>query len=621
MSLESIRNTTKGPIGMVIIGLIFISFAIFGISANIFTQTSDAVATVEGIEISRFEHDSRFQAAKRQFGNYFDQLYRTDAQVESFRRQILEQMIEEKVLQVAFSEKGARVSSAALKDAIQAYPIFQKDGKFDLATYNSQLAMRGYNDETFRELQSSDLLRQQIVSSLTDSEVALPFEAELRYKLDKQTRTGAYVEIKSDNFKEAVSVSDEEIQGYYDENQDEFRVPEKVIAEYVELSKEKLMSAMDVTDAELQEYYDNNKSNYVRPGPKLAAHILFDLEDPEAEQKAQSVYQQIKDGADFAEMAKQHSIDTDSAESGGELGWQNDGDLEPALNDALFALTVGEVSEPVKSEFGYHILKNLENGEDVVLELSEVKAEIIDTIKNERAEEVFYAKQQTLTDKAFEISDSLTEVAQELELEVLTTDSFPRTGGTGLAANPVFLEAVFSADVYQDGLNSEVVEVADFHVAVVRLKEKQPSFVKELAVVKQQIQDKLVNQKAGDKAKQLAQQLKQKLASNQSIEADLAENNLSWKDIEAINRNGTGLPVFVRKQLFSMQPSDTGTYDIASQNDATHALVKLTKVTMPEVKQDALASYQADSERYLGQAQLRAFVNQLKQKMDIKRKL
>jgi peptidyl-prolyl cis-trans isomerase D len=621
MSLESIRNTVKGPLGIVVISVIFFSFAIWGISANIFLSGSNAVATVDGVEITPQELEREVENSKRMFGNYFDQLYRTDEQLEQFRQSVLDQLINKKVLLINAKSEGARISNTELKESIQAIPNFQIGGKFDQTTYVNILAANNYTDARFRTIQADDLLRRQVQSIVGDTEIALAYEADLRYKLDKQKRSGRFVELKTTEFKKTVEVSEEEIETYFNDNQEQFRVPEKVIAEYLELSQEKLKSKIEVTDQEALEFYQQNSQEYVKPGPRKAAHILIISEDDDAvaKQKADEVYAQLEAGAEFAELAKTHSMDEDSAAEGGVIGFQNQGDLEDSLNEALFALEVGAYSAPVKSEFGYHILSNLENGTDVEIAFDDVKSEIFDTIKADKATALYFEKQDIMAEKAFEYADSLTEVAEEVGLELMTSDPFPLQGGTGLSSNPVFAEAAFGAEVYDNAVNSEVLEIGENHVVVLRIKEKEASHIKALTSVTNEIKEMLITEKALEKAKVIANQLIENSANESSLAELMASNQLTWSELKDITRASTGMPIYVRNELF-LAPASGGlpTTKLAEQGDSAIAVVELAKVTEPAAMTDAdKATYQNQVKQNLGQHVFQQYVTQLRKDSEI----
>jgi peptidyl-prolyl cis-trans isomerase D len=611
MSLESIRNTVKGPLGIVVISVIFFSFAIWGISANIFLSGSNAVATVDGVEITPQELEREVENSKRMFGNYFDQLHRTDAQLEQFRQGVLDQLINKKVLLINAKSEGARISNTELKESIQAIPNFQIGGKFDQTTYINILAANNYTDARFRTIQSDDLLRRQVQSIVGDTEVALAYEANIRYNLDKQKRSGKYIELKTSDFKKSVEVSEEEVSSYYEANQEQFRVPEKVVVEYLELSQEKLKSKIEVTNEEALEYYQQNSQEYIKSGPKKAAHILIISEDDDAtaKQKADEIYAQLEAGAEFSELAKTHSMDEDSAAEGGVIGFQNQGDLEDSLNEALFALDVGAYSSPVKSEFGYHILTNLENGPDVEIAFEDVKSEILDAIKSDKATALYFEKQDIMAEKAFEYADSLSEVAAEVGLELMTSDPFSRQGGTGLAANPVFAEAAFGSEVYENSVNSEVLEIAENHVVVLRIKDKEASHIKALTIVSAEIKQQLITNKALDKAK---------AADSEAINALMAENQLIWNEMNDITRASTGMPIYVRNQLFLTPSASLPAIRLAEQGETAMAIVELSQVKAPEAMSDAdKATYQNQVKQNLGQHVFQQYVNQLRASSDI----
>lgn len=422
---------------------------------------------------------------------------------------MLERLVAQKLLDQAAAEMGLRVSNTQIIEAIRQEPAFQTEGKFDNDRFEAILRQLGYQQAAFRESMRVDMTRRQLISALIGSEFVLNGEAESLAKLQGQTRDIRYLLVDAEPFLGQATVTEEEAKSFYDTNPAQFERPEMVSLEYVELNAKDLVYGIKVSDELAKTYYDEHQNQYQTAEKRLAAHILIDASTDNAEAKAEDIHKQLENGADFAALAKSDSQDT-SGEKGGELGWFEPGVMDPAFDEALFALNKGDISKVVKTPFGFHIIKLLDIQSGQTAPFAEVKDKIVEQIKQEEAVKQFYGLQQKLADTSYEIPDNLQEAAKAVGAEIKTTRLFGRDNAPAPFDKPELSKAAFSSDVL-GGMNSELLEVDRNHVVVVRVKEHQQAGTLEFAEVKPAIEARLKQQKANEIARDKAQEYMVKL--------------------------------------------------------------------------------------------------------------
>ncbi|MCG9730187.1 SurA N-terminal domain-containing protein [Shewanella sp. Isolate13] len=578
--LEKIREGSQGVIAKGILILVILSFAFTGVSSYLGSSTEVAAATVNGEEISNSALEQAYQNERnrleQQLGDMFATLSADDNYMQSVKQSVLERLVADKLLDQNAAELGLRVSDEQIKAAIMSEPAFQTDGVFDNDRYQAILRQLGYQANTFRDMMRTDMTRRQLVATLVGSEFVLPGEAKYLADLQGQTRDIDYKVIDATPFLADISVTDEQIKTYYDSNLDQFIRPEVVSLDYIELDAKNLAKDVKVTDAEAQAYYDEHKANYTQAEKRLAAHILVQTgdDDAAAKAKAEAIYKQLQDGADFAEVAKAESEDTFSGEQGGQLDWFEAGVMEPEFDQALFALNKGEYSNVVKTDFGYHIIKALDIQAGAQAPFADVKEKIIAQLQDKQAVDKFYELQQVLADTSYEVPDTLAEAAKDLGVDVKTTPEFTRTNPPELFSNPELLKAAFSSNVLLDGMNSDVLEVAPNHVVVIRVNTHKAAGTMELADVRNAIANRLKQEQANEAARKQAQE------AMTAVEASGVTADFIVKDkLGRFEQDVDG--AIVNKAFAMAQPSDKPSVDTVALANG-YAVVVLKKVNPAE---------------------------------------
>ncbi len=359
--LQNIRDNSTGWISKSIIGLIVVLFAFTGFDAILgSTSNSNNAAKVNGEEITLDALAEAKNLQRRQllqqFGKDFDASLIDDALLSEAA---LKGLISRKLLVQAADQSGFAFSSALIDQFILLAPEFQVDGKFNADRFDQVIRQMGYTRLQFRQMIEQEMRTGQLRAGIAATAFVTEQEAQAFADLERQTRDFAMLTIKPELDK--VAVTEDEVKAYYDENSSEFLTQEQVVVEYVELEKSAFFDQVVVDDAALQELYQAEIANLVEQ--RHAAHILFevtaDVTDEQAKAAAQSAIERINAGEEFAAVAKEVSDDIGSAEQGGDLGFAAQGVYDPAFEDALYALENGQISAPVRTDYGWHVIKLL----------------------------------------------------------------------------------------------------------------------------------------------------------------------------------------------------------------------------------------------------------------------
>ena len=534
--MDRLREGVNSIAVKIILGLIILSFVFAGVGSYIVGGNNNAAAKVGNTEIARGEFEMAYQNERNrmqaQLGDYFSQMLADPAYVESFRKSVLDRMINDVLLDQQAEALGLRISDAQVRSMILDMPQFQSNGKFDQEIYQASLRRAGFSPDSFAEYMRRELVREQLLNALQTSEFTLPGEVQSEGKLFTQTRDVRTITIDLNEFAKKVDLTDEEIQDYYKANPEMFTRPEQVKVAYIELSADELKKQIQISDEDVKKYYDEHLDKYSTEEQRRVAHILVEGDD---EAKAQAILDELNGGADFAKLAEEKSDDFGSAENGGDLGWIERDVMDPAFEEAAFALkNPGDMTGLVKSDFGYHIIKLEELKGAVAKPFSEVAAEIKQEMVDQKAVDQFYELQNELEKVAFEYPDSLDDASKAVGQKVKTTDFISQVDAPEVLKNQAVMQAILSPEVKEDGLNSEAIEVAPEHIIVVRVEDARDEAVLPLADVK----DKVVAELSRVKGEQGAIELGTKVVAalkdgNKDI---LAENSLAFGEQESVDR-------------------------------------------------------------------------------------
>ncbi|WP_273858956.1 peptidylprolyl isomerase [Photobacterium sp. GSS17] len=583
--MERMREGANSIWVKIILGLIILSFVFAGVGSYLAGSGNQFAAKVDGQEISQREFETAYQNERNrmqsQLGDYFSTLMGDPAYVQQFRRNVLDRMVNDLLIQQRAEELGMRISDAQVRQTILSMPEFQRDGAFDNEQYNMLLRRAGMTPDMFAESMRTDLLRQQFLIAIQGSDFALSNELTALTKLEQQQRDIRTLTLNVAEFTKNVDVSDDEAKAFYEQNPQMYMRPDQVKAAYIELSGDNLKNTLTVSDEDAKAYYEEHKSKFGTAEQRLARHILVQGKGSEAKAKAEQLLAQLKSGADFAELAKTSSDDTFSGQEGGKLDWFERGVMDPAFEEAAFALQKGDISDVVESDFGYHIIKLDDIKAPQVKAFADVRDEILAEVREQRAAEAFYDLQTALAEKAFEMPDSLEDAAEAVNAKVQTTDFISQSDAPGVLANPAVLQALFSPEVREDGLNSDVIEVGPEHIVVVRVNDSRDEMVLPFEDVSEKVKQQLAVQKGEEQAQAKADAL---LASLRDGKTEmLAEDGLAFSASKTISRMGEDR--MIAQEAFALAKPQDGksVYGVTRDAEGNILLIALDKVIEADV--------------------------------------
>jgi peptidyl-prolyl cis-trans isomerase D len=586
--LQTIRERAQGWIAWVIVVLISVPFALWGIQSYLGVGGEPVVASVNGTDITERDLANRYRDVRVRLREQLGDAYRPELfDDKRMRSQVLDQMIRDNLLIQASQDLGLRASAGEVRAAIMDDPAFQKDGSFDNATYERMLELQGMSPPQYENRMSQRILERQLSRAIVATEILLDTELEEDVRLDRQQRRLSYVRVPKSAFLSDEPVSDEDVTAYYQSSRSRFQTPERIKAQYLVLDAESTTKGETPGEAELRELYEAEKDRFTQPEKRHVRHILIALDpaaDKTAEDAAKTTIAQIREriasGEDFAALAKELSQDPGTAEQGGDLGSIEQGLMDPAFDKVAFSLEAGQLSEAVRTRFGYHLIEVTEIEPEVTKPFEDVKDQLIAEIQERGNEGRFFDEAERLANLSYESPDSLAPAAEALGLEIQTSDWIDRSGGEGILAYPKVMAAAFSDEVLKEGNNSDIIEPErnKMQAVVLRVVEHQEASAKPLTDVRDQIVGILRDERAADAAAAKAAEMADALSAGE----ELATVSEDYKVEEAglVARTAAQVPPEIRDHGFSLARPEKGSasYGSLSLADGDGAVVILSEV-------------------------------------------
>lgn len=610
-----------------ILFLIFLPFAFFGIDSYFrFSDAGQAVARVGDYRISQQEFSQalreRQQAIQRMMQGRVDPALLDNPEL---RYGTLESLIQRRVLLDRALRAGMTSSDAQLKSVIGELPVFQDESnQFSPARYEQFLRAEGMTPAMFEARLRQDMILQQLSDGYAGSHFVPRTVTERLARLAEQQREVSHYTITPEKFTAQVKLDAEAAKQYYDANQSEFQIPEQVRVEYVTLSLESLLPRIQLDPAEVRKFYEGQRGQFEVKEARRAAHILVSV-DPgagaDARQKARAkaggIYQQlVQKPASFAELARQHSQDPGSAASGGDLGLISRGAMKdvPEFEEALFKLKPGEISPPVESKLGFHIVRLTALQPAQVKSLEEVRAQIEIELRKQLAAKKFAEAADHFNNLVYEQSESLKPAAELIKMAPQQSGWIARgRADNALLGNPKLLQAIFSDEVLKNGRNTEAVEVAPSTLVAARVIEHKPASMQPFAEVRAAVENKLSLREAGRLATQEGRNQLEQLRQGKDV-------RIAWSAPQLVSRaehKGLGEPTV--RQAFKTDVAALPAYAGFEPPQGGYTLLRISRVqeaeNIPPEKRKAFAEA---LRQVLGQEELMAYVASLKQKADIK---
>ncbi|MCU9998713.1 peptidylprolyl isomerase [[Pasteurella] aerogenes] len=586
MLMEKFHAASNSIIWKLILGLVAVSFVLSGVAGYMFTQVDTSAAKVNGVEIPQQtflqQYNNEYQALSQQLGAQFAAVADSPEFVSGLRKNILNRLIDQELLRQYSEDLKLGISDAQIKQEIVSMPSLQTDGKFDNNLYQQMLAANGISSDAYAELVREALRLEQLQAGLASSDFMVPTQAEALAKLFFQRREVRLATFPLADEIAKQTVSEQEMQTYYKENQSAFAAPELVKVQYIDLTRTLAEKNVKVTDVEISQYYQDNKAQYMS---QRLAHIQVPTE-----QEAQTIYADLQKGESFTQLAKLYSTDKISGANGGDLDWVTPGMMPPEFETAASKLDVGQFSQPVKVDNAYHIIK-LED--EKVRSLDEVKNEIAVKIRNELAANAFYALEKQVNEKAFENPDSLENAAKAAEVNMQETAYFSRQNIPAELNYANVVSTIFDSDITQGGANSEAINVGDQHSIVVRVVEHKPEGIRSFEEAKADIENYLKRQKA----ESLVLEQAKKLADGLSA-ATTQESALNFSAAQSLVYAENKDPV-LNNAIFAMaKPAENKTtYGVAKDGNGDVVVVALQKVEDGKLSGDQLTTFNAQLEQ------------------------
>ena len=563
MSIQTIKDNSQGMTAKIIVGLIVLTFALFGADAIIgYSNSNQKAATVNGEDISELDllRNSDFMKRQilREMGKQADPALIDDQQV---RAQALDELIERQLMLQASELQGISVSDERVNEAILNNKSFQTNGVFDSDKYKFSLRNLQMTPRDYKAQLNRDLLMQQPQLGLLVSSFVTKAEVIQLTRIDRQRRDFSYVLITAKDLAGDVVINDAEIKDYYDDNQSDYMTDETLNIEYLELNQSDFATNIEIEEAEIEQLFEQENLALADQEERRASHILISVENrtsAEAEALMAEIQQKLEGGADFGMLAKAHSDDTGSAENGGDLGFFGKDAFVPAFEKALYALTEGQISDIVDTEFGLHLIRLDEIRLPKQAVLANERDRLVKSLRFQKAEEAFVAAADNLQNDSFSAGD-LYEPAQNQNLTIQSSDSFTRDEGQGITANDKVRRIAFSDELLTEGNNSDLIELARDHVIVIRAKEHNPAKPRAFEEVSGSIETALTDVAAQQNAQKLGEQILVEVRDGKTLKQVSNEYGYSLQAHQQASRVKASVNPQILAKVFTLPEPAEGT--------------------------------------------------------------
>ena len=565
--LLAIRERIMGVVGWIILGILFVAFAFFGLNSYLQGSASSYAAAVNDQEITLARHQRAYQQLRTRMADMLGENFDVAQLNEDIlKANALQQLINEELVLQAADAEGYAASNQLVAARINAIEAFKEEGVFSKTLYERVLGYQGINPATFEHNLKQEIIASQYREGISRTAAATAAGLSRAYVLEGQQRRFNYIVLPLQSFSEQLEITDQDIEDYYASHSDAFMTPERVKVQYLELDMSTLDPGIAVDEQAVQALYDEQSIKYVTPEERHARHILVRLL-PDADEaataaaleKAQAVVARLDAGESFEDVAKELSDDPGSAANGGDLGFFGRGMMAPEFEDSTFELQKGERSQPVKSPFGFHIIELVEIKPEVATPLADVRDKLVNQLLADERANRFYEDSETLSSLTFEQPESLQGAADTLELDIQESDWISRKGGTGIAANSNIIETAFSEDVLLNGNNSASVEIAPDHVIVLRLLEHQESAQQPLEEVRSDVEYLARDEQARMRAEASGKEILANLnTGDTTLEASAESNKVTFLSTELIQRNATEPAREIISAAFTLNAPDEG---------------------------------------------------------------
>ncbi|MCY4221610.1 MAG: SurA N-terminal domain-containing protein [Thiotrichales bacterium] len=629
--LQFIRDNATGWIAWGIVILISIPFALWGVHQYVAPESSVAVATVDDVEIGYYDYQRAYVLRRQQLQSILGAGIIGDEEDARLRRDVLDTMIDSEVLIGSAAAAGMRVGDGQLAGTIQAQEAFRSRDSFSQEVYEGWLRAQGYSSGGFEERLRRSLLEQQIVAGIAGSDFVSGRGLQDAVQMRMQTRSFSLLTIPASDF-EAPEPTDTEIRTHFDQHRDDFTAPERLRLRYLEISLDEIAAEVKADDDELRALFDSEPDRFVTPEKREVSHILLSVPSDAGEdevagmrERLAALKERLVAGESFEDLARENSDDPGSAADGGTLGFIERGMMVPEFEAAAFALSPGEVSEPVRTNFGWHLVKVTSVQQSGNVTFEEVRNQVLAQYQAREAERIYAERVETLANVTYEHPESLVVGARELGLSVRETSRVTRDGQSDdpIASQPAVVAAAFSSDVLDAGNNSEPIEFEPGRVVVVRAFDHERVRKLDLDEARAEVVRVLRADTRRRAVTERGRALLEELRGGADPDAVAAELGLEWSRFEDIGRTGAELAGSLREVAFRMPRPIAGSMQFDGMLDGygDFVIVALSRVedgdtsSMNDEETDILRRV---LESDVGRTAFDAFVRSRRQSADVK---
>jgi peptidyl-prolyl cis-trans isomerase D len=630
--LQKLRDQTQSLAFKVLVGLIIFVLAIFGFGAfNLFLTRDPTIASVNGKDITRNILQRETDRERRRLAAQYGENFNPDMiDPVLLQNSVVNQLINRMLLTQAADDLGMGASDKQVHQIIVENPNFQIDGQFQESAYRRVVSMLGYSPTEFLNLTGEMIGIDQLRNGIAETAFNTEWELRRHARLLGQRRDIAYLAFTEEVFLDTAAVTDEDVRLRYEENLLDYMTEESVDLAYVELTLDALMHdpSIEVTEEDLKHAYEADKAEAVLDEQRDSRHILIAVNDERTTDQAialaNELKQRIEAGEDFGELAKEYSEDPGSAAAGGELGPVGKGLFAPEFEEALWALEPGQLSEPVTTEFGVHLIQLNKIVTSEFPPFEELRGQIEERMRREQARTLFVDRVRDLDNLAFEQPDSLDGIAEQLGLEVGTVEGITRSSGSGIFGNETLRQSVFTDEVLEQGYNSPAVEYLDNRAVVARVTARHEPQSIPYEEVADDIRDQIARERARLEVESAYAAALAGVEAGESVVEVAEDAGLTWQTHELARRNQAGIPAEVLTAAFNLPRPVDGNKRVGSAQGANgeRYVITLTRVadgdlsTMTEAEIDGMRQYLA---RRASNMDFEGFFNALEEDASVKR--
>lgn len=630
--LQRIQDMIAGWLAWVIVIVISIGFVLWGIETKFYHGGSDSertYVTVDGEDVTQQTFNRLFQQEKNQFYSANPNLPPNDLIDKQIEKKTLEHVIRMTLLKQYAKKHGLRASGMQIMRELSQYPIFEENGQLSQKLLLQFMHNQGFKTEQeLTETLALDHMNQQLINGLLASEFLMDDEFKTWVLVINQARDIQYLVIENELFKDIKS-NDEEIKAYYEKHKERFSIPDQVSLEYIQLSLDDVKKDLHIKEEDIVEYYETHKAEYTKPKSWKLAHILIRAKTPDeeitAKEEASKIFEQLKNGGNFSELANKHSQDVLTAKDGGALEWVTKEMVHESIKNVLDQLSnKNDIAGPVKTSAGFEIFKLLDVKESTTLPLDKLKSKIKTQIENDKLMKTFTDLTEQLSELTFNNPHSLAPAAETLGLTVKETESFAANENKeGILSNSKIKQIAFSEDVLQEGNNSELIPLDEKNIIVIRVKQHTPSRLMSLEEAASKIKDMIEYEKRGQQALELGKVLREKMEKGQPTTAEFNKYKLKWVNKNELKRTTQDIDFNIIREVFEIPSNDDHSHKIYGFMDkkGDYVLFKILKVhgyDISSMKEDERKDFINSMMQRYALSEYMAFLEDLKERTTIK---